>query len=352
MADRFIDVEFAACVDRDDWDAAIRGMGGTVFHSSAWADYSVAICPGATPLYMIFRAADGSPVARALGFVQRSQRSVLRSLTASMWLDAHPVLGDNASVDVESVLRALAVSAREHVQAVELRINSFACPGNGASLARSGFSLSKRLEFCLDLRRTEEELWKGLISKRRTDIRKAEKRAIECVTLTEASGVESFRRLQGESSARIMQRGGPDIRFNATGKVDPVTTLLASGAGTLVGARYDQEIVSAVLLTVFNGISYLVLAGHARAGMEAQAPTYLLWRTLCDLRSKGVTQFNLGGCSSDAVNKESPEHGVYRYKRVFGGDMLECVSGHSVIRPTAKRGMDLLRGVVRRVQGA
>ncbi len=254
------------------------------------------------------------------------------------------------SVEAESVLRALVNGARERVDAVELNLNSFASPGKGTALTRLGFSRTARLEFRLDLRRTEEDLWAGRFFKRRTDIRKAEKSGVKIVALMGADGVATLRALQGESSARIVQRGGPDIRFDAKGRANPVTTLLGSGVGKPVGARHEGEIVSACLFTVFNETAYLTLAGHSRVGVKVQAPTYLLWKALCEFRSSGATHFNLGGCSADAVEKDSPEHGVYSYKRDFGGEILECVSGRKILRPATRRSMDLLRGVMHRVR--
>jgi lipid II:glycine glycyltransferase (peptidoglycan interpeptide bridge formation enzyme) len=49
----------------------------------------------------------------------------------------------------------------------------------------------------------------------------------------------------------------------------------------------------------------------------------------------------------DALNEDSPEHGVYTYKKAFGGARLECASGEKILRPTVRHVTNFLRRVVR-----
>ena len=55
-------------VERDEWDANVRLAGGSIFHSSAWANYAVAELPHAAPQFVKLLADEGEPEGVALGF--------------------------------------------------------------------------------------------------------------------------------------------------------------------------------------------------------------------------------------------------------------------------------------------
>jgi lipid II:glycine glycyltransferase (peptidoglycan interpeptide bridge formation enzyme) len=66
----------------------------------------------------------------------------------------------------------------------------------------------------------------------------------------------------------------------------------------------------------------------------------LLWETINRYKLEGACRFNLSGCKIEATKETSPEHGVYVYKRDFGGERIECASGTKVLRK-------IRRGIVR-----
>jgi lipid II:glycine glycyltransferase (peptidoglycan interpeptide bridge formation enzyme) len=80
---------------------------------------------------------------------------------------------------------------------------------------------------------------------------------------------------------------------------------------------------------------------------ETQAPSLLLWEMARRFKSEGIQRLNLGGCGIDALEESSPEHGVYVYKKTFGGAVLECGSGDKILRPAVHRAADLLRAAMR-----
>ncbi len=165
-------------------------------------------------------------------------------------------------------------------------------------------------------------------------------------------GLNELRRLQAASSGRIERRGGPRIGLVGAASDDPVRVLLDSGVARIIGARVGSAVVSAALFTLFNGRVYQHLAGHDDTALKTQAPTLLYWESIRRYRMEGAKRFNLGGCKLEAIEPGSSEHGVYCYKRAFGGSAVECASGSKSLRPTARRVVGMLERMSRWMSSA
>jgi hypothetical protein len=327
-----LDVDIEAAPEQ--WDALVTDLGGTVFHTTCWARYRVAGEPNATPVFYRLVSDAGEPLGVALGFRFRSEHRLLSGLSGQLAFDAMPAVSGAEAGALEGFIEHIEADARAHHDA-SLVLGSFASPGRAEVLEACGYEVTPRMEFEMDLTRAEDDLWTAMEHKRRKNIKKAGRKNVTLTEPAAAEAVDHLRRLQGESSRRIVERGGPDITFEGDETGDPVAVLLHGGVARLVCAWVDGQVESAGLFTAFNGLVYHTLSGHSRAGLKAQAPTLLLWETLKRYKGEGMTRLNLGGCSADAVNEDSPEHGVYRYKRDWGGEALACASGRKVLRPVA-----------------
>src|SRR5713226_9314018 len=85
-------VEVSAQMDPVSWDASVCALGGTVFHSSAWARFVVIGHDNAVPQFITLYDDNGGIVGVALGFRTQSRRSILRSISGRLWLDALPAV--------------------------------------------------------------------------------------------------------------------------------------------------------------------------------------------------------------------------------------------------------------------
>ena len=339
-------LQVSDCVEPNEWDAGILEVGGVIFHSSCWARYILRGRPNTSPQFFLLLSDGGERVGAALGFQTRSPRKILAPFTGRLWFDAIPVALGNEPGILEEFIRLIEAHARQDGN-TELDVGSFGWPGGPASLDQLGFDLTRYWEFVLDLGQTEEDLCEHFDYKRRKNIKKAGRCGVAIKDLPEREGIAALRVLQGASSDRIVLRGGPDIRYKGDPGQDPVMVLLESKLARIVGAEVDGEVVSAGLFTCFNGLVYHTLSGHGRKALETQAPTLLLWETIKRYRSEGAARFNFGGCSIDAVNEGSPEHGVYEYKKAFGGACIECTSGRKILRPATHKVVALLKSIGR-----
>ena len=330
----------------DQWDAQVVRLGGIICQSSGWAEYNLKANPNAAAWFINLIDDDGRVKGAAIGYFEKSHHKLLAPLTGRLYLDALPAVENNDQELFRQFIQLLEKQAK-HSGIVELAIDSFASYGGKELWKNLGFELSPRMEFELSLEKPEDDIWQGLEYKRRKNIRKAERLNVTVRDLPGDEGIEALRNLQGDSSRRITQRGGPDINYTGNIENDPVRVLLKLGMGRIVGAEVEGEIVSAGLFTCFNNLVYHTLSGHSNEALKTQAPTFLLWETIKRYRRQDARRFNFGGCKTGAQNEGSPEHGVYVYKMGFGGQCLECTSGRKVLRKTAYNLVKLLKKILR-----
>jgi CelD/BcsL family acetyltransferase involved in cellulose biosynthesis len=353
-------------VDRPAWDRLVQRFGGTIFHSSVWADYVHAQTPNVQPLFAHLMppedssrvpprnsrvgthaganimgslpetqndiASGNDPIGLALMFAEVSHRKAMAPLTGVLRTEAAPLL-NRECVDAPTVF-AKAVEAFARRRGISaLSIGSFGGTPDVAAFTQLGFTQTRYWEFSLDLSASEENLLQCMDAHRRQKIRKAERRGVLLEDCSRVEGIPTLRRLQKASSERIVARGGPDIGRRNDQAADALDVLMNSGLGRIVCAKVDGQIVSASLFTCFNGVVYHTLSGHSEEALRTQAPTLLLWETIKRYKAEGARWFNFGGCSADAADEEHPEHGVYVYKKDFGGNRIECVTFDKVLFP-------------------
>ena len=337
-------LDVAESVDAAEWDTLVKRLGGTIFHSSTWANYVQAQQPNARPRFVHFRSSDNSLIGLSLMFAEASSRKVLAPLTGKLWTEAAPVVENGCADAALAFAKAIEDYAKKQALAT-ITIGSFGGSSGITVLGQLGFQQTCYWEFVRDLSVSEDILWESLEYKRHKNIRKAERMGVVLNDENGEEGIAELRRLQGDSSKRIVARGGKNITHNGNPHADPVKVLLDCGLGRIVCAKVDGQVVSASLFTIFNGLVYHTLSGHSEAALRTQAPTFLLWETIKRYKTEGALRFNFGGCSAAATEEGHPEHGVYVYKQGFGGDRIECATFNKVLFPMRHRAGVLLKRV-------
>lgn len=331
-------------VDKKAWDQKLCSMGGTIFHSSAWAAYIEKTSETIIPQYIEVVSDERETLGLALGFHQASPRRYISRFTKRLWLDAIPFVKDHNKAILCEVLELLNKEALNRGY-MELFIGSYASVDCSEEMKKLNFEVIKRFEFILDLDVSEDDLWRELAHKRRKNIRKARRLGIVLRDMSNDKGLTELRRLQGESIYRIREREGTIVGQHIHTQDDPLKVLIESGHGRIMVAESDGEYVSASLFTCFNGIVYHTISGHDAKALETQAPTLLLWEMILKYRSEGVRKFNLSGCKADAADEDSSEHGIYTYKKAFGADPLKCASGRKVFHKYRERAVSIAKTI-------
>lgn len=334
-------------VNSRDWDEKICSTGGTIFHSSTWAKYIVAGAPHVIPQFISLVSDNGEFLGAALGFEQGSRNRLIRYFNKFLWFDAIPIVRDHDKTTLYEFLQLIEDYARRSGY-IELSLGSFASSDTAREMEQLRFDITKRLEFVLDLACSEDDLWKGMLHKRRKNINKATRNGVTINTLFGEEGITELRKLQIATYQRIQERGGPEMMFRQAHGQNPLNILIKSGYAQVVCASVEGAVVSASLFTFFNDMAYHNLSGHSPKAFETQAPTLLLWETIKKCQHKGVRWFNLSGCKATAVHKDSSEHGVYEYKKAFSGRCVECCDGKKILRRTHHKALTTSKKLLKR----
>lgn len=333
-------------IDAKDWDETVSRLGGTIYHSSAWAKYSVAVKSNFSELYITFIDDKGLVAGAALAFAENSNYSIINFFTKRMLLFAVPAVSEDDELLHKFIFELEKYCRRNGF--VELGIFSHASPDISETLTKGDYDLVRRYEFIIDLDRPEEEIWRGLGRSFRRNIKNAEKNGVTIHEFPVEESVASLERLHEEDASRILRRKGIDLNQSKIDTIRPCAVFTDAGRGRFFSAVVDNEIVSTSLFTLFNGIVCHNISGSNDAALKIGASKFLIWHAIKSYREDGAVIFNLGGCKADAVEQGSSEHGVYQFKKSSGANIVELASGEKILGRKRKKFISLVKSVTRR----
>lgn len=334
-------------VDPHEWDSNVTHLGGTIFHSYSWGQYIKAVLPNLLPQYVTVLSVNGELLGLALMFKRSPRGNILSRLIKRLRMDSAPLVNSNKIVSLAEVLSEMERDFQRK-GFLDVSIGSFASRADKIDFESLGFDIFSRMEFQINLDVGEEVIWRGLKPSRRNKINKARNAGVVITELPSDRGIAELRQLQVETFQKIVQRGGPELNVGSSAESDPLELLLEAKTAKIFGAILSGRVVSTGLFTLFNGVVYYTQSGHSQQGLKAQAPTLLIWEAIIRYRDEGARCFNLGGVKTDALKENSSEHGLYTYKKDFGGDILECYGGWKIMHRLRYKIYDLAKGVLAR----
>lgn len=190
----------------------------------------------------------------------------------------------------------------------------------------------------IDLRRNEEELWKGLDAKScRYEVRKAQK--MGCV-ISRNEDCEAARLLINDSIRRLRYRAELD---------GEEWQALLPGHDIFLCRWHERPLVAHVLLRDHPGRIRLLLSGGVDRGDErfrsavGPANRFLHWRELEYDKGEGFHLYDFGGCDLD---QQSPHYRNSQFKLSFGGKVVDEPTVYLAKNPALRcfyRGMGAIR---------
>lgn len=322
-------LDIAGRTDLGPWNDRAARMGGNLFHTYHYAE-SVYGSGRGERFYAVWRDGADQPVGCCLGAIQGPRRWPLSALFRHAHLTAFPASADRGTVHglVQSLASEL---ARRGVMA--LTIDSYAA-GPDTTAAPTPTEVVQRAEFSLDLSPAVDELWKGLSASRRTKVNRAKKAGLTFRRGRAATDARELGRLIASSSDRKEQLTGDPFETPGDEKLDRIGHhLIVPGLATVYLAERDGVLLAATLIGMWNGQAYYLLAGSSSEGFAISASSWLNWEIIKDLKAEGCREYNLGGVAVCGASPESPGHGLYEFKRQFGGVITPCPSPTFALRP-------------------
>ena len=316
---------------RDDWDRALASLPGAhPLQSWDWGDFKSRW--GWTAQRLLWRSA-GLPVAVA----QILTRAIPHTPWCFHYVSKGPVLDYRDSALATQVLIDLEARART-TGALFVKIDPDVPRQYGTSaetsqapeavgqatlqlLDQRGWRFStEQVQFrntiIVDLAGESDQLLAQMKGKWRYNIRLAERKGVE-VRSGSTSDLTTFYRMYAQTAGR----DGFLIRPQAYYR-DVWSRFLAAGRAELLLAEVNGESVAGLILFIFGQKAWYMYG--ASTGQHRQLmPNHLLqWRAMTRARRLGCHSYDMWG-APDRFDESDGMWGVYRFKRGFGGQVVQ-----------------------------
>lgn len=268
------------------------------------------------------------------------------SLYRRIDMEALPCYAAGRIEPEEIVHEVLALAARE--RAVELAFGN-STPDYLPALGQHAV-VQEKITFVLDLGLDRDTLLAGMKDNVRRKIRKAGAGGIrvECVSAGAGDGLlDALPRLFEHTIARHIGLGKQRKREESPFVRDTVRQLVAAGKAMVLLAFARDEPLSCAVLSTYNRRSDYLFGASSRRGYELNASSLILWTAVERLQRLGYRSFGLGEVPARACNPGDTDHGLYRFKKDFGGTASTAVSGSIVLSPLRHRALSALKRIRR-----
>ncbi|MBD2700701.1 GNAT family N-acetyltransferase [Spirosoma sp. BT702] len=177
---------------------------------------------------------------------------------------------------------------------------------------RNNFTYEEHLNFIIDLRKTEDVLWKKIYSKRRNEIRRALNEGCTIHLETSLDSLKSAYAILKEVYQRARLPLPGFEHFSALHEQTSETAGLR-----LFTAKWEGKIIGCMLCLAHNGTLYDYYAGAYSKFYNKYPNDLLPWEIMKWAKNNGFTQFDFGGAGKPDVH-----YGVREYKKKFGGQLV------------------------------
>jgi len=207
-------------------------------------------------------------------------------------------------------------------------------------LNKNGMMFEPHLNYLIDLTRTKSDIWNGIRSNARRNVRKAQKSGIVIEDVDNLDGVTStygvlqdvYKRIQVPLPHQSLFEGAFDI-------------LYPKNMFKIFLARIDGVAVGALTLLLYKGVITYWYTGTLREYSSYRVSDLLVWHTLEWGCENDFHTFDFGG-----GGKPNEKYGVRDFKLKFGGKEVNYgrnVRVHNPIKmKLSKWGYEILRGVI------
>ncbi len=189
-----------------------------------------------------------------------------------------------------------------------------------------GRSLFTKFSFWLDLTKTETELFAGMKSKTRYNVRLAEKKGVQVVEDSSDKGFEDYWKLMKETTSRQAF-----YAHNRAYHLKMWQEMKKAGQAHLFKAVYKKKVLSAWIVFILNGVLYYPYGASSRDNRELMANNLLAWKVIKFGKDKGCKLFDMWGSLGKDPNKNDPWYGFHKFKEGYGGELVEFVGSWDMV---------------------
>jgi GNAT acetyltransferase-like protein len=338
-------IEASVGIPPERWDETVCAFGGSFYHSTVWGEYQQK-ATGVLPIFLIRRDQTGSVTAGALALFRKSPRPIASLLSRSLVLTTHPFARDHQRDLCAGFVRECESYARS-LGCISIGIDSFAVGQSDFCPSDLGYAETRRVEFCVDLRQSTDQLWKNISRDQRERIRRLSREGVSIEVGMDRDDLKGLKLAREFTQAKRSQQGqGYDLPDNGDFYETVFEYLVRRGAARLFLAKRGDEVVGAIFFAAFNNRASSIFSGSTELGYKLGAQSGLFWAAVESFKADGFQELNRGGVPESAAQESDPLHGIYRFKQRLGATPLVCRSGQKILSPLRERLLRLGRKIV------
>lgn len=258
----------------------------------------------------IIVAFEDDEIAGVLQFFTQYQISIpgLKRITARNIIWGGPIALNDDSEIIEQLLKTYILSFNKSALYTQVR-NLFDTTPYIQAFKSFGFKDEQHLNIIIDLTKTEEELWNEVNSKRRNEIRKANKEGVSFeLDQSSAALKDSYNILKQVYSRAKLPLPHFSHFLDLFNQSDNESGL------RICTAKFERKIIGCMLVLFYKETVFDYFAG-SQEKYYSKCPNDLIpWEVFKWAKLSGYKKFDFGG----AGNPDIP-YGVRDYKKKFGG---------------------------------
>lgn len=307
--------------DAPRWDEFVLARAEySITHSFAWGELKGAF--GWRPRRFI-SSEDGRPRAGA----QILSRPI-PVIGGELWYAPRGFLADYGDADL---LRELTAALRDQARergAVVLKIEPMTRPGADLSVlqalgyVRRSRGVQPRRTLYLDLSRDEDDLLAGMDRRTRYNVNLAGRKG---VVVRVGNKLEDLRVFYGLLEATIERK---HFLVHNLAYYEKVFQLFGPASAVLT-AEYEGEALAAAFVLGFGKYAYYAHAASSATRRELKAANKVVWEAIRWAKGAGFEIFDFWGIPRDP-SPRNPLHGVYTFKKGFGGETVEFAPAYDL----------------------
>lgn len=204
-----------------------------------------------------------------------------------------------------------------------------------STLFHSFPSVSQRIKFgnyVLDISGPDEDVFQRITSKHRNMIRRGEKGGVDY----KIGGLNILDDYM-EVDKQTWERNGQNTDHFSFYR----NYLEKFGSKALVAVAYKDAVPQCGILGIYNEAMFYYMFGASADHPEPGSTHFLQWQTMRYLKERNVKKYNFVGCRLQ-VDPGSKYENIQRFKKGFGGQLVEGYLFKVVFSSVKKRGFDLI----------
>ena len=232
-----------------------------------------------------------------------------------------PLVFDNNLNVIKMLLIELKSVAERKAIYTQFR-NSFDLSFSNYIFTKTGYLYEEHLNVIIDLTKSEEELWSDIDSKRRNEIRRAQREGTYFKILQNEDDIGPTYEILDEVYRRAK------LPFPKKSFFEFANQKLKYGTFMIFMAANDEKIIGTMYALCYQDTIYDWYAGSYQECYNKYPNDLIPWKVILWGKQNGYQKFDFGGAGRPNV-----PYGVRDYKKKFGGELVNYGRFEQIHKP-------------------